>query len=75
MRSLAVLVSGTGTLLEAMIADKIPIGVVIADRPCCALHIAQEHGIACELVARTDFVVRSQEVGGAGLTAKAIPST
>ena len=33
----------------------LPIVVVVADRPCGALDIAREHGVAAELVERTDF--------------------
>src|SRR5690242_9566389 len=38
-----------------MIDRRLPLVVVIADRPCGALEIAQGAGIAAELVERTDF--------------------
>jgi phosphoribosylglycinamide formyltransferase-1 len=50
-----VLVSGTGTILEALISDGIPVVVAVADRPCRGLEIAADAGIATELVDRRDF--------------------
>jgi phosphoribosylglycinamide formyltransferase-1 len=50
-----VLASGSGTNLEAMLDRKLPIVVVIADRPCGALDIAGGAGIHTELVERDDF--------------------
>ena len=52
---LAVLVSGSGTLLEAILADGIPVAVVLADRPCRGLDVATAAGVPTELVERTDF--------------------
>ena len=52
---LAVLVSGSGTLLEAVLADGTPVAVVLADRPCRGLEVAAAAGVATELVERTDF--------------------
>ncbi len=52
---LAVLVSGTGSLLEAMIKDGLPIALVLADKPCRGLEIAGAAGIPTLLVARKDF--------------------
>ncbi|MFM8304271.1 MAG: phosphoribosylglycinamide formyltransferase [Actinomycetota bacterium] len=54
-RRLAVLASGGGTILEAMVADGLPIAVVLADRPCGALERAWRAGIPAELVERTTF--------------------
>lgn len=52
-----VLASGSGTILRAMLDrdPALPIVVVVADRPCGALDVAREHGVAAELVERTDF--------------------
>jgi phosphoribosylglycinamide formyltransferase-1 len=50
-----VLASGTGTILQALLDRDVPVVVVVADRPCRALEIAEARGIAAELVARTDF--------------------
>jgi phosphoribosylglycinamide formyltransferase-1 len=52
---LGVLVSGTGTILEALLAEDLPVVAVVADRPCRGLEIAADHGVAAELVDRRDF--------------------
>jgi phosphoribosylglycinamide formyltransferase 1 len=52
---LAVLASGTGTILQAMLEEGLPIALVLADRPCGALERAAEAGIPSELVARESF--------------------
>ncbi|HEX7166309.1 MAG TPA: phosphoribosylglycinamide formyltransferase [Acidimicrobiales bacterium] len=54
----AVLVSGSGTILEAILDQQIPVDVVVADRPCRALQIADGAGIGSVLVERTDFSKR-----------------
>lgn len=50
-----VLASGSGTILEALLHRGLPVVVVVADRPCRALQVAADAGIAAELVERTDF--------------------
>lgn len=55
MSNVAVLVSGTGSLLEAMVEAKLPIKLVAADRQCRGLEIAKSAGIAAELVKRESF--------------------
>jgi phosphoribosylglycinamide formyltransferase 1 len=52
---IAVLASGSGTLLEAILADEIPLALVVADRPCRALEVAGRHGVPAELVERTEW--------------------
>jgi phosphoribosylglycinamide formyltransferase 1 len=52
---IAVLASGSGTILRSMLDADLPIAVVLADRPCGALGIADEGGVATELVERTTF--------------------
>lgn len=52
---LAVLVSGSGTLLESVLDARIETALVVADRPCRGLQIADEAGVATALVERTDF--------------------
>ena len=52
---LAILVSGSGTILQAMIDVNISIRVVVADRPCRALDIAMDHGVEAVLVDRKQF--------------------
>ena len=54
-KRLAVLVSGTGTILDALIEAQVPVAVVIADRACPALDRAGSAGLATELVERTEF--------------------
>ncbi|HEY3669300.1 MAG TPA: phosphoribosylglycinamide formyltransferase [Acidimicrobiia bacterium] len=55
MSRLAVLASGSGTILRSMLEHELPIAVVLADRACGALVIAEEAGVATELVERTTF--------------------
>lgn len=52
---LAVLASGSGTILDAMIAAGIPIAVVVVDRPCGAQYIAAGNGLTCELLERRSY--------------------
>jgi phosphoribosylglycinamide formyltransferase 1 len=52
---IAVLASGSGTLLHAILADALSVAVVVADRPCRALEIAAEQGVPAELVERTEW--------------------
>lgn len=56
-KRVAIFVSGTGSLLEAMIPQKDELGIVLvlADRPCRGLEIARAAGIETELAERTDF--------------------
>jgi len=51
----AVLVSGTGSILDAMLAENVPVALVLADRTCRALDIATDAGVATELVDRQAF--------------------
>ena len=52
---LAVLASGSGTLLDAMATSGLPIDLVMVDRRCAAEEVAARHGIPCEVAERTDF--------------------
>jgi phosphoribosylglycinamide formyltransferase-1 len=52
---IAVLASGSGTLLDAILADRLPVVVVLTDRHCRALDVAAQRGVTAELVERTDF--------------------
>lgn len=49
------LASGSGTLLEAILADGIPVDVVVTDRECRALSVAAEAGVEAVVVPRTSF--------------------
>ena len=52
---LAVLVSGSGTILRAMFDAGLPVTVVLSDRPCAALGLAEEFGAGAELVDRAPY--------------------
>ena len=52
---LAVLVSGSGTLLRSIAEADLPVTVVLSDRPCVALGLATDRGISSELVDRAVF--------------------
>ena len=52
---IAVLASGSGTLLHAILQEGLPVALVAADRPCRALGIADEAGVPAELVERTEW--------------------
>ena len=51
----AVLASGSGTILEAALAEGVPVEVVIVDRPCRATEIAEAAGIPNHLIERTTY--------------------
>ncbi|MBA3789363.1 phosphoribosylglycinamide formyltransferase [Patescibacteria group bacterium] len=52
MVNLAVLASGTGSLFAAMLEQKLPIRLMVTDRPCRALEIADEAGLPHVLLPR-----------------------
>jgi phosphoribosylglycinamide formyltransferase-1 len=51
----AVLASGSGTILDAVLSAGIPVEVVVVDRPCGATGVAERHGVPWELVERATF--------------------
>jgi phosphoribosylglycinamide formyltransferase 1 len=51
----AVLVSGSGTILDAMVGAGVPVALVASDRRCAALEVAARHGRPSVLVDRVDF--------------------
>ncbi len=51
--TVAVLASGSGTILEAMVEAGVPVALVVADRPCRALDVAP--GAESVLVERREF--------------------
>lgn len=55
MARLAVFVSGIGSIFETMLAEGLPVHLVLADRPCRGLEVASAAGIPTALVAREDF--------------------
>lgn len=52
---LAVLASGTGSILAAVLASGLEVTVVVVDRPCPAEKRAADAGVAVERVERDDF--------------------
>jgi len=48
-------VSGSGTILEAMLERGLDVALVASDRPCRGLEVASSAGIPALLVDRTDF--------------------
>ena len=52
---MAVLASGTGTILEAILDAGVPVAVVLADRPCRALDVAAAAGVETVLVDRREW--------------------
>ena len=59
---LAVLVSGKGSILEAIFDSGIDISLVVADRECEAIKLALDRGLEAELIKRSDFVKNLTEL-------------
>jgi phosphoribosylglycinamide formyltransferase-1 len=60
---IAVLASGTGTILQSLLGHRdLPIALVVVDRPCAATEIAAAAGVTAVLVERTDFSKRFDRV-------------
>jgi phosphoribosylglycinamide formyltransferase-1 len=55
VRRIGVLASGTGTILQSLVDAQLPVAVVVVDRPCRAVEVAEGAGIAVELVQRESF--------------------
>src|SRR5215216_4202905 len=55
MKRLAVLASGSGTILEAMSAAGVAVELVVVDRPCRALEVASGAGVDGEVIERLSF--------------------
>ncbi len=51
----AVLASGSGTILDALLDAGVAVEVVVVDRPCGAVEVAQRHRVAAELVTRDRY--------------------
>jgi phosphoribosylglycinamide formyltransferase-1 len=66
---LAVLASGSGTILDSMCAAGVPIAVVVVDRPCGAQEVAARNGLTCELVERRSY---GQDFDRNGYTAELV---
>lgn len=52
---LCVLVSGSGTILEAMLAAGLSVALVAADRPCRGLDVAEQAGLDALLLDRASY--------------------
>jgi phosphoribosylglycinamide formyltransferase-1 len=52
---IAVLASGSGTLLDAILADGLPVELVVVDRNCLAIDMAAKYGVPVERVERKSF--------------------
>jgi phosphoribosylglycinamide formyltransferase-1 len=52
---IAVLASGSGTLLDAILTEGIPVALVVTDRPSKAHGVAEAHGVPAVLVERSSF--------------------
>jgi len=52
---IAVLASGSGTLLDAILTDGIPVELVVVDRPSRAMEVAATHRVDATLVERHSF--------------------
>ena len=61
---LAVLVSGTGSILEAMLGRGLPVMLVGADRPCRGLSIAHDAGIETLMVDRGAWMTGASGASG-----------
>ena len=68
MLRLAVLASGVGSIMEAIIASGVPVELVLTDRECRALELAQSHGVPTVLVNRADFGAPKKGWDRAGFT-------
>ncbi|HEX3794779.1 MAG TPA: phosphoribosylglycinamide formyltransferase, partial [Acidimicrobiales bacterium] len=66
---LAVLVSGSGTILQAMFEAGLPVTTVLSDRPCAALAMAREHGAVDELIDRKGYGGYGPDFDRQGFTA------
>lgn len=52
---LGVLASGSGTILAAILEAGLPVAVVVVDRPCGALTLAEAAGVAAVVVGRDSY--------------------
>ncbi|KJF16247.1 MULTISPECIES: phosphoribosylglycinamide formyltransferase [Acidithrix] len=60
---IAVLASGSGTILDAMVGCGIDVSLVLVDRPCKAEGLSIDHGIALSSCYRRDFSRSFDRVG------------
>jgi len=51
----SVLASGSGTILEALLGGGVEVAVVVVDRPCRAIEVAESHGVVSVLHERRSY--------------------
>jgi phosphoribosylglycinamide formyltransferase-1 len=66
---LCVLVSGSGTILDAMIEAGVPVSLVASDRPCRGLEVARAAGVEALLVDRREWGGFTSEFDREGFSA------
>jgi len=71
---IAVLASGSGTLLDAILDAGLPVVVTVVDRVCRAQEVAAAHGVRSVLVERTDFGESFDRDGYTGRVVEALES-
>jgi phosphoribosylglycinamide formyltransferase-1 len=52
---IGVLASGSGTILEAILGEDLPVAVVVVDRRCRATEVAEAAGVPAVLVERDSY--------------------
>jgi len=52
---IAILASGSGSILDAMVAGGVPVDLVVVDRPCGAVDVASAHDLTSVLVERNSY--------------------
>ncbi len=65
---LCVLVSGSGTIFEAMVEVGVPVTLVATDRPCRAIDLAARLGVESLVVDRRDFGGFNEDFDRVGYT-------
>lgn len=58
MPRIAVLASGSGSILNAILQEALPVSLVLTDRPCTAAEIAINAGVPTDIIKRTAFGYR-----------------
>jgi phosphoribosylglycinamide formyltransferase-1 len=71
-RGVAVLASGSGTILEAILRSGLPVVVVVTDRPCRAEQVAEEAGVPVRRLQRESFGADFDRDGYSGDVARAV---
>ncbi len=52
---IGVLASGSGTILDAILENRVEVSLVVTDRPCRAIEVAASAGVPCLEIPRTSF--------------------